>query len=185
MTVTLITDACLLAVVATAAVVDLRTGKVPNWLTYPAVVLGLAVWGVAGGWSGLGSSAAGLAVGFVPLLLFSRTGAGLHGGDVKLMGAVGALRGWPFIIAGLFYSFIVAAVLGIVLMIWRGQTRATLTRVGRTMKSVVLPGVAIVSPTSPESIRVPFAVCVCLGTAWALIEATLKHSLWEAIRQVI
>jgi len=180
-----IVDGCLLAVVAAAAVIDLKTGKVPNWLTYPAVVLGFAVGGIMGGWSGFGSSTAGFAVGFVPLLLFSRTGAGLHGGDVKLMGAVGALRGWPFIIAGLFYSFIVAAVLGIVLMIWRGQTRATLTRIGRTIKTVVLPGVAIVSPTSPESIRVPFAACVCLGTAWALIEAALKHSLWETIRQVL
>jgi prepilin peptidase CpaA len=185
MTATLIVDGWLLAMVAAAAVIDLKAGTVPNWLTYPSVVLGLAVWGIVAGWPGFGSSAAGLAVGFVPLFVFYRMGAGLGGGDVKLMGAVGALRGWPFILAAMFYSFIVAAVVGVALMIWRGQTRATLRRIGRTLKSVALPGVAVVSPSSPESIQVPFAACVCLGTAWALIESAMKHSLWEAIRQLL
>ena len=181
----LVVDGCLVAVVAAAALVDLKTGKVPNWLTYPASALGLLVWGIAEGWPGLGGSAAGFAVGFVPLFVFYRTGAGLGGGDVKLMGAVGALRGWPFIVVAMFYSFIVAAAMGVVLMIWRGETRATLRRIGRTLKSVALPGATILSPSAPESIQVPFAACVCLGTAWALIEATLRHSLWEAIRLLV
>jgi len=90
----LVVNGCLLAVVAAAAVVDLLTGKVPNWLTYPAAALGLGAWAFMRGWPGVGSSAAGLAVGFVPLFILYRTGAGLGGGDVKLMGAVGALRGW-------------------------------------------------------------------------------------------
>ena len=181
----LVVNGCLLAAVAAAAVIDLLTGKVPNWLTYPAVVVGLAVSAVSDGWSGLGSSAAGLAVGFVPLFVFYRMGAGLGGGDVKLMGSVGALRGWPFIVVAMFYSFIVAAVMGIVLMVWRGQTQATLRRIGRTLKSVALPGATIVSPSSPESIQVPFAACVCLGTAWCLTEEALKGTLWEAIRQLV
>jgi len=181
----LVVNGCLLAVVAAAAVIDLLTGKVPNWLTYPAAALGLGAWAFMRGWPGVGSSAAGLAVGFVPLFILYRTGAGLGGGDVKLMGAVGALRGWPFIVFAMFYSFIVAAVMGVILMVWRGQTRATLRRIGRTLKSVVMPGATIISPTSPESIQVPFAACVCLGTAWCLIEQALKSTLWEAVRQLV
>ena len=126
-----------------------------------------------------------LVAGFVPLFIFYRLGAGLGGGDVKLMGAVGALAGWPGSLEILLYSFIVAAALGVAMMVWRGQALATFRRIGRTLKSVVLPGVAIVSPTSPESIRVPFAVCVCLGTAWRLIELTLRTSLWATVRQVL
>ena len=178
-------DGSVMLVTAVAAVTDLRSGKVPNWLTLPALVAGPALWGMLGGWSGLETSALGLAVGFLPLFVFYRSGAGLHGGDVKLMGAVGALRGWPFILVAILYSFIVAAVMGVVLMLWRGQTRATFRRIGRTLKSVLLPGVAVVSPTAPESIRVPFAVCVCLGTAWGLVEAALKQTLWETLRRLV
>lgn len=191
----LVVDGCLLVLVAAAAIIDLSRGKVPNWLTYPAVLVGLAVAGLLEawprlaqvvafkGWPDLGSSGLGLAVGFLPLFVFYRMGAGLGGGDVKLMGAVGAVRGWPFIIVSLFYSFIVAAALGVAMMVWRRQTLATLRRIGRTLKSVVVPGMPLVSPTSPESIQVPFAVCVCLGTAWGLSEAALGRSLWEAVRQ--
>jgi prepilin peptidase CpaA len=183
-----VVDASLLAVVAAAAVLDLTTGKVPNGLTYPATALGLAFGLTLGGWWGLGESALGFAVAFVPLFVLYRMGAGLGGGDVKLLGAMGALggahHGWRFVIVVLLYSFIVATVMGLVQMVWSGRTRATFGRLGRTVKSVLIPGATVVSPSSPESVQVPFAVCVCLGVAWELIELALKRSLWDLLRNL-
>jgi len=181
----LVVQASLLAVTAAAALWDQTTGRIPNWLTYPSALLGLGLWTALSGLPGLGASALGLAAAFVPLLILHRTGAGLGGGDVKLMGGVGALAAWPLVIHALFYSFIVAAVLGLVMMIWRRQTVATFRRMGRTLKSVLLPGVQVVSPSARESILVPFAVCVCLGSAWMLVEVTTSRTLWELLRGVV
>jgi prepilin peptidase CpaA len=82
----------LAAVVLVAAGIDWRSRKIPNWLTLPAMVAGLAINGLAG-------------IGFVPALLgmlaalgvyFLFFAAGFRGaGDGKLMGAVGAFVGWP------------------------------------------------------------------------------------------
>ena len=67
-------DGSVMLVTAVAAVTDLRSGKVPNWLTLPALAAGPALWGMLGGWSGLETSALGLAVGFLPLFVFYRSG---------------------------------------------------------------------------------------------------------------
>ena len=72
-----------------AAVCDLRTRRVPNLLTGPIVLAGLA-WGIwVGGWAGLADSVAGcllLAIPYVLLFVFAGGGAG----DAKLMGAIGS-----------------------------------------------------------------------------------------------
>ena len=82
-----------LAVLVTiAAGLDLAHHKIPNWLTYTGMVVGLAFGGLAGGWPGLGMAALGLVAGFLPMLVMYM-GGGLGAGDVKLMGAVGALLG--------------------------------------------------------------------------------------------
>jgi prepilin peptidase CpaA len=75
-----------------AAVLDARTGRIPNPLTLGALALGLVLAGLRGWPLGLIHGAAGvLACAFVPLLLFRRGAMG--GGDVKLLAALGALLG--------------------------------------------------------------------------------------------
>jgi prepilin peptidase CpaA len=89
-----------------AAVTDLRTRKLPNWLTVPGFVAGLLFHIVTGGWNGLGFAAAGFATGFGILLVLWLIGGG-GGGDVKLMGALGAWLGarytvYVFLLSTLF-----------------------------------------------------------------------------------
>ncbi len=92
---------------AAAAIWDLRTKRIPNWLTYPAIVLGLALNLALSGYAGLGASllgtAAGTALLFVPFAL-----GGMGAGDVKMLAAVGALAGPAFV----FRSFVYGAVAG-------------------------------------------------------------------------
>ena len=67
---------------------DVREGRIPNRVTFPAMAAGLAAHTLAGGWTGLGDAApAGLIAGAVCLLFYWAGGMGA--GDVKLMTAVG------------------------------------------------------------------------------------------------
>ena len=80
------------SVTLVATVTDFRTGLIPNWLTLPALVLGVVAHAIGSG--GRGALFAGLGVlicGATPLL-FHRLGA-MGGGDVKLFAALGALVG--------------------------------------------------------------------------------------------
>jgi prepilin peptidase CpaA len=81
-------------VVLFAAVYDLTTRRIPNWLTVSGVVVGFAAHGWLSGWNGVWTSTAGMGLAlvvYVPLFAIRALGAG----DVKLMAAVGAIAG-PF-----------------------------------------------------------------------------------------
>jgi len=164
--------------VVSAAAVDVKLGKVPNWLTYPAIVIGVAGnWltggvGLDGEGLGLLGALAGFATGFVPLLLCWLAG-GMGGGDAKLMGAVGAIGGWQFVLSAMLYSFVVAGVMGVVVMVRRRLVRRTLRRVWQTLVLLVTPGARPADPTSKDSPTVPFALALCIGTAGAVAEALI------------
>ena len=88
-----------------AAVIDFRRFRVPNTLTFPLCLTGLAYHGIVGGLSGLQFSGVGIVVGFAVLLVFYVTGV-MGAGDVKLLAAVGAWIGgintlYVFCVAGL------------------------------------------------------------------------------------
>ena len=75
-----------------AAATDLRSFRVPNALTIPALAAGVAASLALGGWAGLGWSLLGMLVGFSVLAAFFALG-GVGAGDVKLFAAMGAWLG--------------------------------------------------------------------------------------------
>ena len=90
-----------------SAVIDLRTQKIPNLITYPTMVIALIYHATLGGGSGLFFSLSGLCVG-IGLLLLPYLMGGMGAGDAKLMGAVGGIIGAK----GVFYAFLCAAIIG-------------------------------------------------------------------------
>ncbi len=171
--------AALIVLTVTAAVVDLRCGKIPNWLTYPAILIGLcghaaagyaAGGGIAGAGREMGLTGAllGLAVGCFPLLLCYLAG-GIGGGDVKLMGAVGAIGGWEVALGAMLYGFILAGLMAVVVMIRRRIVRRTLRRVWHTILLILLPVGRPADPTGPDSPTIPVAVALCGGTLAVLL----------------
>jgi len=86
---------------------DVRFHKIPNWLTFPTMTIGVVYHTAAKGWEGFLFSLEGIAVGIacfaVPYLM-----GGMGAGDAKLMGAVGGLLG-P---AGTFIAFLFTAIIG-------------------------------------------------------------------------
>ncbi len=163
-----VTFALLCLVLVVAAWTDVRTGLIYNWLTLPAMALGLVWSALAGavneGWSGaglgLGGSFVGLLVGLVPCAILVLW-VGLGAGDAKLMGAVGALTAsWQCVLETLVHALLVALLLALVLMI---RHRIVMRTLGRLLGAAMLAA-SRVKPTIPQdSPRVPFALAIAVG----------------------
>ena len=117
-------DACgvsslvvLFLVLIVAAITDVRTGKIHNWTTYPAIAIGLIGHTLIGGLTGMDDSfglvgsLGGLAAGFVPMFVAWFSG-GIGGGDAKLLTAVmfwaGPANGLIFVLSMGAIGFVMA-----------------------------------------------------------------------------
>ncbi|MBI5723605.1 MAG: prepilin peptidase [Planctomycetes bacterium] len=165
----------LAASLVAAAITDLRTGKIRNYITYPAIAIGLVGHALVGGISGhagqhdigLVRSLVGLAVGFLPMLAFWWMG-GIGGGDAKLMAAVGALAGAEFAVSAMMCGFVVAAAMAMIIMLRRKIVRRTMSRVLTFMWIAVSMGKPA-DPASADSPKVPFGLALCIGSAIAVV----------------
>lgn len=167
----LISILVLVAVVAftiPAAVWDIRTNRLPNWITVPAAAAGLAfhiiagAWQgssiLAGAWDGAQFSLLGFAAGFFPLLLIWIIGAA-GAGDVKLLGAVGAWLGPRMTLYTYVLSLLVALAVSLVVLIVR------------MLRSPPAPG-----KRKSDWRKVPYGVPVALAT-WLVL-------LWNLFKPV-
>jgi prepilin peptidase CpaA len=162
------TDVCALFLLGLCAYWDVRYRKIPNWATLPGIALGLGLNGLFGGWAGMKASGIGLLVGFGALLvLFVLSWMG--GGDVKLMAAVGALKGYPFVVSALFYSLIVGVVIGVVMLIWNRKTLRTFKNLFLVVGSRVSRLIPKQDINPEETQKLPFGLAIVLGTIWAMI----------------
>lgn len=73
---------------------DLRWSRIPNWLTFSAMGIGILIHTSIGGLQGALSSLAGLGVG-MGLFLLPYVCKAIGAGDVKLMATIGSILG-PF-----------------------------------------------------------------------------------------
>jgi prepilin peptidase CpaA len=161
-----------------AATTDVISRKVYNWLTWPAIALGLGLGYAIGGvgsspWEAhsLVSHLAGLGLGF-GLMMIGWWSRAVGGGEVKLAGAVGALGGFPFMIPALFWSSVVGAIIAIWVLVWRGQLVRGLRQAVRYAISVKaeLPAAG-----DPAAVKIPYALAMAFGTllAWSLEQGAL------------
>jgi prepilin peptidase CpaA len=75
-----------------ACITDLRSMRIPNWLTLPMLAAGLAFAGVSGGWQALLPALGGAAIAG-SVFVFGYVAFGGGAGDAKLMMACGAWLG--------------------------------------------------------------------------------------------
>ncbi len=154
-----------IVLVTVAARADVRTRTIPNRLTFPALLLGLAVHGALGGTEGLKSSLYGMAVAggvLFPGWLFRWMGAG----DVKLMAAVGAWLAWPQGLIGVLASLVMGGVISLIVALRRGMLRQALA--GAAMIGAAALARSSVVPPVTTGVRFPFALAVLAGSTFAL-----------------
>jgi leader peptidase (prepilin peptidase)/N-methyltransferase len=113
------------------SVIDLDLFIIPNRVIYPTLFITAPLLALAaaaeGSWGQLRNAAIGGAAGFGLLLVIHvAMPRGMGFGDVRLAGVIGMMLGWlglRYLFLGLFLAFLLAAVIGIVLIAARLRTR--------------------------------------------------------------
>ena len=174
----------LCVVTAIAARTDLRTQRVPNRLTYVAMLGALVFWtiigafdgGLAGAWHGWLAAFGGLLAGLIPYMILVFVFGGLGGGDAKLMGAVGAISAsWVCVVSTSIYAMIVALCMAVFIMLHRRLVRQTFTRVyTAALLSMTRSRAGLKYDDSPQ---IPFALAIAFGAAVSGAEVLLKFKM--------
>jgi prepilin peptidase CpaA len=160
---------------AACAVVDYRQHRIPNWLTVPAAVAGLAYSTFAPGGLGALAALAGFAVGFGLLLLPWLLGGGGMG-DVKMLAALGTWLG-PVGILVAFGLGAVLAALGMMGVLTYSVLSEGFGLTRRRYLAAASAGGATTAVAGPRRRRVlPFAVPMAVGT-WLYLAWTLWISV--------
>jgi prepilin peptidase CpaA len=126
---------------AIAAGTDLRSGRIPNALTIPAILLGLTGNSLAQGLAGCAGSLAGAVIcGAVPGLVYKMSqGRGIGGGDIKLFAALGALLGPTQGLEVELSSFLLVGVFALFRLAFIGQLIRTLVQSLRVAVGLLVP----------------------------------------------
>jgi len=174
-----IINAVLVAVLLICAYTDGRGGKIFNKVTFPAMLAGLILNGAFGGTRGLLWALLGLAVGmaiqWVPFML------GLaKAGDVKLLMAVGALKGWAFCLFGFLYGAVAFALLILPWLSRRGELGMVGQNIRGYFERAALTQSAPDAPAPTVTKRfVPWGVGLAAGFFIALaLEIALGRPTW-------
>ena len=113
-------DLVLALVVIISVFFDLRQRRIPNWVTLPGLAAGLALQGVYGGTDGLLTAGGGAAIGVGVLALPFMLGW-VGGGDLKLLAAVGALKGASFAFWTLGFAGLIGGVMALAWLVRTGN----------------------------------------------------------------
>lgn len=174
----------------TAAFYDLKEKRIPNIITFPIIIVGLILNIIMNGLNGclfsLNGFFIGLAVFFIPFA-FGFMGAG----DVKLMGAIGALMGWEFTALSTLFSSIAGFGLVFVYLIYKKRLFRFFKKyflalvnfilrniyfsdrniIGNKLKKISYSNV--VENQVEAKLYVPYGLAIALGTLFVL------SGIWE------
>jgi prepilin peptidase CpaA len=145
---------------ATAVYTDLRTRRIPNWLT-GAIAAGGFGLAFGGGTVTPLQALLGLMVGLLLMLpghVIGATGAG----DVKLMAAIGAVVGPDLALRAFLYSAVAGGVFAIVVAARRGVLATTLQDTTRLVTAPAVARQAIES--SSRANRFAYGPAIAVGT---------------------
>jgi prepilin peptidase CpaA len=144
----------------TAVVTDMRTRRIPNWLTGAIAGAGFGL-AFGGGVVTPMQAALGLGAGLLLMMpghLIGATGAG----DVKLMAAVGSVVGPNLVLRAFLYSAIAGGVLAIAVAARRGRLAATLQDTSRLVTAPATVRMAIEPPARAN--RFAYGPAIAVGT---------------------
>ena len=161
----------LIVILPIAAIYDIRFRKIPNWLTFPTMVAGIAFYTYMAGSKGLIFSVEGLLLGMALFMVFYVC-AGMGAGDVKLMGAIGGILG----LKGVFTAFLGTALIGgiyaLILLKLHGRLKETVKRYGEIVKVFLFTGkLTYLSPE--EGTKLPvlnYGIAIALGTLFSIMK---------------
>jgi prepilin peptidase CpaA len=161
---------------AIGAICDIRTRRIPNWLTAPGLLLGLILHGLLGGWRSLvGAALAGLIAGTIFLLFYLAGGMGA--GDVKLIVAVCSLAGLSAVAGILVGTALLGGLFALALALFHHRLKDTFANMGRLLAH---HGAAGLQPhpdlnlDNPRTLRLPYGIAIAAGAGSSLCGVLLR-----------
>jgi len=162
--ITLAINIILILLALTSFITDITKKKIYNIQTYPSIAAGLLLGYTSGGGHGILMSLAGLFTGLALLFIIFLAG-GIGAGDVKLLGAIGALKGTVFVLWTMFYTGLIGGIMAFALLIWKGRLLNTLKNMFIFLRH---PVKARADQQQKEHMYLPYGVAISLGSVWAL-----------------
>jgi len=162
------------AVLGIAVYYDLRFRRIPNWLTFPAMIAGIIYHTYVGGIPNFLLSLSCLLVGFGVFVVFYMFG-GMGAGDVKLMAAIGALIGPKDVLYAAAYTAIAGGIYAVILLAARRENRTAFSRYGIMAKTFVMTGHFAPIPRDESMKTTPlcYGVAIAVGTIIVLVQRML------------
>jgi len=157
------------------ALVDVRTHRIPNYLTLATALTGLSYQlAFHGGW-GMADGLLGMALGFACLILPYVWG-GMGAGDVKALAALGAWLGPARTLFLFFYMGVAGGLIALGVLWWRGLLWQKLRFAWAVLLNLILrrplqsaPGENLREGLQPlfhqETPGIPYGVAMALGMA--------------------
>jgi prepilin peptidase CpaA len=151
-------------------VTDIRSRKILNIVTLPAILFAFTYHAATAGVEGFLFSGKGFLVG-LGLLLIPYLLGGMGAGDVKLMAAIGALMGTSFVFYSFIYTALIGGMIAILLII---KTNGFKNTIKSFFYNVILfrsnLGSMIVEKNKKSSsISFPYGIAIVLGTFCSLV----------------
>ncbi len=162
----MLTLAVTVLMLGTGAVIDALTRRVPNPLTIAAAALGVTLAATGLTRVTVGQSLFGLLLGMLLMLpgyLLGKTGAG----DVKLLGAAGAILGLQRVPYAFVYTAIAGGVLALAVALSRGRLGGTLRGAALVVASPRAGRTAVESPQAGNTF--PYAPAIAIGCILAAL----------------
>lgn len=145
-------------------VYDLFTKRIPNWLTFPAMLLGFAAQFILGGPSQGLSSFLGLGTGFLllaPIWILQYMGAG----DVKLLMAIGAWTNPKHCLYVTIGAICFGGIYAFFDVLFRGRIKIFIRSTYLFLLSVLAPGFPRTELNLDKDRKFTFGICLTLGQA--------------------
>ncbi len=161
--------AAVLALVAMiASVTDIRSRRIPNWLTAVGFLAGFSLNIFLYGLPGLKNASLGVGIAllvYFPLFCVKGMGAG----DVKLMAAIGALVGPGNWLRIFIFTALIGGAIALALILYRGFLNRTLHNVGYILMSPFRGRLPYqdnpqLDVTSGAGLSLPHGAVIALGT---------------------
>ena len=144
----------------TAIYTDLRWSRIPNWLTFSAMVIGIVVHLLISGAQGVLISVAGLAAG-MGLFLLPYMLRAIGAGDVKLIAAIGSITGVTGVLSVALLSVLVGGFYALAAMSYQWGVTATSRKLAFVAYGAIVTG----GSTGVADLQLPFKLRYGLAIA--------------------
>lgn len=156
----------LVLLVGLCLITDFKYNKIYNKILLPFIIIGIVVnlitFGLQGGANSLLGSIIPILV-FSPFFIMRMLGAG----DIKLFATIGCLMGWNFILNNIIYTFFIASIMAILIIISRKNFLHRMKYLFSFLQNYLLSNNMLKYEKGEGSF--PFAVAIFFGTILQLV----------------